>query len=424
MLKAARVYRDPVHDIISFKEEGLLGRIVASLIDTREMQRLRFVRQLGMAYLVFHGAEHSRFQHSLGVAHLARRIADRLHPALSPDQRIEAVAAALLHDIGHAPFSHVMERVFGIHHERYSLAILRDPASEVHQVLRSVDPTLPDRVAGRIAGEHGDPVDAIVSGQLDADRMDYLLRDAHMTGVGVGRYDLERILLMLGHDDDGLTVQAGGYEAVEGYLIARYHMYRLVYFHRGVRAAESMLQALFARARTLVEAGAGELVPPNALGACMTGAPVDPEAWADVGDHHAWALIESWRHHRDPVLALLAHGLLRRQLYKGIERPLPGPEAVAEDDKQVATIRDTLAPNEQFLFLVDDATDAPYRPYVPGKGAQVADSIRIRERDGRIFRIEERSPVVRALAQAAYRIRRWYVHPSILSKVERTVPLH
>lgn len=417
MLKAARVYRDPVHDIISFKEEGRLGRVIASLVDARELQRLRFVRQLGLASLVYHGAEHSRFQHSLGVAHMARRIAHRLGSALDEDQRIEVVAAALLHDVGHGPFSHVMERVFGFHHEDWSCRIVRDPETEVHDVLSQVDPALPERVARRISGGVGDFADAIVSGQLDADRLDYLLRDAHMTGVGVGRYDLERILLMLGHDEYGLTVQAGGYEAIEGYLIARYHMYRLVYFHRTVRAAEAMLKSVFARARDLMASGDGEVSPGGTLGRLLGGEQIATAQWTSLGDHHAWFAIERWRDHGDPVLSMLAEGLLKRRLFKGIERNLEGT-TLEEEDALVDRIRASLAPGEAYLFCVDDAGDTPYRPYRPGALQDIASSIRIREKDGRLFRIEERSPVVSALARAAYRFRRWYVHPTILSRLK------
>lgn len=418
MLSSARVYRDPVHDIISFKEEGVLGRIVATLVDTREVQRLRSVRQLGLASLVFHGAEHSRFQHSLGVAHLARRMADRLGHTVGEERRMEVVLASLLHDVGHAPFSHVMERVFDFHHETYSHDIVTHPDSEVRRVLASVDKDLPDRVARRIAGGAGDFADAIVSSQLDADRLDYLLRDAHMTGVGVGRYDLERILLLLGHDDEGLTVERGGHESIEGYLVARYHMYRLVYFHRTVRAAEAMLQALFARARALLLDGRDEIAPDHALGRCMRGESVDPVSWAGIGDHHAWSLIERWRTDDDPVLALLADGLLRRRLFKAMERPLDAQGALEQDDQLVERVREALAPNEQYLLRIDDAGDTPYRPYTPGDHHGLAGAIRIRGRDGHIERIEARSPIAAALARAAYRFRRWYVHPSIMSKVQ------
>ncbi len=409
----ARVFRDPVHDIISFKEDPTLGPIVCALIDTREMQRLRFVRQLGLAHLVFHGAEHSRFAHSLGVAHVARRMTDRLD--LDEDQRLAVICSALLHDLGHAPFSHVMERVFEFRHEERSEAIVLDGDTEVHGVLRAVDPTFPARVAELIGGRTDSWVGDIIASQLDADRADYLLRDGLMTGVKVGQYDLERILLMLDHDDEGLLVEIGGYEAVEGYLIARYHMYRLVYFHRVVRSAEAMLECAFSRARTRIEEGDMGLAPPGTLGSLMRRETVAPSDYADVGDYDAWSLIAAWRDDSDNVLADLCDDLMRRRLFACRER-----EVDDWDDELtlVARVREELAANERWYFFADEAGDVPYRPYVPRASNQ---SVRIRGRDGRVFHIEQRSHVARALADAAYRLRRWYYHPMLEAKLRRIV---
>ena len=192
-----KVFRDPVHNIINYRDEAVLGPLIVSLIDTPEMQRLRSVRQLGLANLVFHGAEHSRFAHSMGVAHVARRICDVFRNEMEPLDRVATVAAALLHDIGHAPFSHVMERVFHFHHESLSAAILLHPENASHQILHQVDPSLPQRVVDLICGATAGIGRDVVSSQMDADRLDYLLRDAHMTGAEVGRYDIERILKAL-----------------------------------------------------------------------------------------------------------------------------------------------------------------------------------------------------------------------------------
>lgn len=415
----AKVFRDPVHNIINWKDETRdgLGSLICALIDSREMQRLRHIRQLGLASFVYHGAEHSRFAHSIGVAHVARRMCDRIPGAFRPEERVATIAAALLHDIGHAPFSHVLERVFGFDHEALGVQIVLDDSTDVHRTLRRHSSELPQQVADLISGAHRGAGRAILSSQLDADRCDYLLRDAHMTGVDVGSYDFERILLMLGHDDAGLFVEIGAWEAVEGYLVARYHMYRLVYFHRAVRAAEAMLQMLFARARTLIEDGRADLAPPNALGRLMRREPVEAGEYALLGEYHAWSLIASWRDDRDRVLAELATGLLERQLFKGHERELGHDPAIREaDDRVVAAIREQLAPGEQFLFMVDEARDVPFRPYVP----RVADSgraVRVRDRNGRVFHIEERSALARALAEASYRLRRWYFHPALASKI-------
>lgn len=412
----ARTFRDPVHDIICWKDEGELGRLVCALIDAREMQRLRHVRQLGLASFVFHGAEHSRFAHSVGVAHVARRMVARLGVPL--EDRLVVVAAALLHDVGHAPFSHVMERVFGFDHEAWTVDILRDPETHVHRVLAEVDGTLPTRVADLISGKGPAWQRAIVSSQLDADRCDYLLRDACMTGVEVGRYDLARILLKLGYDDDGLVVDIGAFESVEGYLIARYHMYRLVYFHRAVRCAEGMLQQVFARARWWLDQGDFTVAPQGVLGNLMRRQAVTPAAFSALGEYEAWSLLSSWTQHRDPVLSTLAGGLLSRQLVKANERRAQTAEEIAADQEVEARIRESLSPNERFYFSVDEAGDTPYRPYLPSAQGGVR-SIRVRDRQGRVQTIEERSHLVRALAESTYRLRRWVYHPLLTERLRR-----
>ncbi|MFT4703227.1 MAG: putative nucleotidyltransferase with HDIG domain [Bradymonadia bacterium] len=413
-LPKPRTFRDPVHDIIDWKRDPD-GALVCGLIDTREMQRLRHVRQLGLASFVFHGAEHSRFSHSIGVAHVARRMCDQL--GLVGARRTATIAAALLHDIGHAPFSHVFERVFRFHHEQKSAEIILDPSSDVFAVLTHVDSDLPQSVTELVTGESTHWSRDLVSSQLDADRADYLLRDAKMTGALVGSYDLERILLMLDHDDTGLLVDVGGYEAVEGYLIARYHMYRLVYFHRAARSAETMLERLFHRATSLASQGDAQAMADGAIGELMRGEAVSASAWAKLGEYEAWSHIARWAEHPDPVLSKISSGLLERRLFKCNERrATPEDPEWRTDDLLAERIREELAPGERALFYVDEAADTPYRPYLPSESSR---GIRIRDAGSRVFFIEERSSVVQGLAASSYRLRRWFYHPQILPKLQR-----
>jgi HD superfamily phosphohydrolase len=411
----ARTFRDPVHDIISWKDEGELGRLVTALIDTPEVQRLRHVRQLGLASMVYHGAEHSRFSHSVGVAHVARRMVHHLGMDPGGLEARATLAAAILHDVGHAPFSHVMERVCGFHHEARSLEVVETPGTGVHEVLRQVDPTLPGRVSDLIGHRVQGAGAAIMSSQLDADRCDYLLRDAHMTGIGVGRYDLERILRMLESDAHGLLVQEGALESVEGYVVARYHMYRLVYFHRTVRAVESMLERLFARARALARSGDGQVLPAGEMTALLLGEPMDVEAWTSLSDHDAWMAVTGWKAHPDFVLRHLATGILQRRIFRSLDRPLPDEAAVEEDDARVARLMERLSERERYLFVVDEARDVPYRPYHPQR-VEAWQSIRM-VRHGTVSLLEHRSPLARALGESAYRLRRWCFDPLLSDKV-------
>jgi hypothetical protein len=286
----------------------------------------------------------------------------------------------------------------------------------VYRVLSEVDAGLPKRVADLLTGSSNDFAGHIVSSQLDADRADYLLRDAHMTGVKVGQYDLERILLTLGHDADGLLIDQGGYESVEGYLVARYHMYRLVYFHRVVRAAEAMLERAFGRARFLLDNGDETVAGPDALGTLMRRQQVDVGDYTRLGEFSAWSLIDRWTDHPDTILSTLSQGLMTRQLFAASDRARdPEGGGWQREDALADEVRDGLSPNERWFFFIDEARDVPYRPYVPGADARKA--VRIRGTDGRVFHIEERSHLTAALAEAAYEFRRWYYHPMIGPKI-------
>lgn len=224
--------RDPIHGFIGLRP------VEAALVDTLPFQRLRRVRQLGLTAMVYPGAEHSRFTHSLGACHVAGQLAETLaRDGWTGDVGLVRVAA-LLHDLGHPPFSHAGE--LGMHHEAMTARLVR--GGEVAEALRAhgIDP---EDVAGLLEGR-GDPVGkALVSGQLDADRMDYLLRDARACGVRYGEYDLPRLVESVTVAPDGsLGVRRAGLYAVEGMLLARYSMFQQVYFHRTRRLLDRLLE--------------------------------------------------------------------------------------------------------------------------------------------------------------------------------------
>jgi HD superfamily phosphohydrolase len=231
-----RTYHDPLHGAIRLDPQEPGEALAIDLIDTVPFQRLRRIRQLGPAFLTFHGAESSRFTHSLGVLHLARRALEhleRLDPGLA-EHRCLLYGAALLHDLGHAPLSHSGEEMYGMRHEAWSGRLIRH-----HPALRDrLDAEAPGLAAG-VASllEHGRSpsraIEALVSSQLDCDRLDYLLRDSYSTGTNYGQLDLERILAALTLAPDGnLALHPKGLLAVEHYLVVRHLMYRTVYNHR------------------------------------------------------------------------------------------------------------------------------------------------------------------------------------------------
>src|SRR5687767_9776827 len=196
-MTAEKIIRDPVHDVIAFRTDRPAEALLFRLINSAEFQRLRRVRQLGMASLAYPGADHSRYSHSLGVMETARKMLHRLRGffTIDPRQELVCLVAALLHDLGHGPFSHVFERVSGVHHEDVTRRVIRDADSQVHQVLAAHDAGLPEEVLSFITCQPKRTFfNDILASQLDADRFDYLLRDNLMTGSQYGAFDLSWLL--------------------------------------------------------------------------------------------------------------------------------------------------------------------------------------------------------------------------------------
>ena len=240
-----KVMRDPVHGYIHVHHQ-----IIWDLINAKEFQRLRRIHQLGGTYQVYHTAEHSRFSHSLGVYEVVRLMIETiedLKEALSAKEQIAVLCAGLLHDVGHGPYSHAFESVTDVDHELITTRIILED-TDINKILKSYDETLPELVSSII--DHTAPrqlLTQMISSQLDADRMDYLLRDSYFTGVSYGEFDLHRILRTLKLVEDRLVIKESGIHAVEDYIMARYQMYWQVYLHPTSRSFEVILQALFKR---------------------------------------------------------------------------------------------------------------------------------------------------------------------------------
>ncbi|MGF1575434.1 MAG: HD domain-containing protein, partial [Cyanophyceae cyanobacterium] len=262
----SRTYHDPLHGAISLDGGDSTEALLIRLIDTPPFQRLRRIRQLDAASFTFHGAEGSRFTHSVGVLHTARRVFDKMakrHSDLRP-YRALVLASALLHDIGHSPFSHAGEEMFGCHHEHWTRRIIAEDPS-IAQLLSEYDPSLPEQMQQVVQKTFSLPVvGQLVSSQLDCDRLDYLLRDSLLTGAQYGRLDLDRILTVMDYDPDtgSLKISARkGLGPIEHYLVVRYFMYTQVYQHPKSLAARFVQDRLFHRARVLYQAGDLELDP-------------------------------------------------------------------------------------------------------------------------------------------------------------------
>ena len=343
-------FRDPIHVQLRFDnvsvtspvpddDSGLRSSwLLRKLIDAPEFQRLRFIRQNGLANLVFHGAEHSRFVHSMGVSHLAHQMYDRvvrnMGEAVDSETRLTVGAAALLHDIGHGPFSHTLEHILSaldvtFDHEVMTQRIIADPDTSVNRFLREIDDAFPEQVLGYIDKERREKDKweyKLVSSQLDADRLDYLLRDAQCAGVRGHTFDLARLLDLLHHvEGKYIAVEEGGLEAVESYIVSLDQMYRAVYYHHAVRAASVVLQSCIARAVELYRDGDEEMFPD-----CMghdhplaklveLGDAIELNKYLRLGEHHIWTLIEYWSKSMDPILQDLANRIYSRRLFKSTD---------------------------------------------------------------------------------------------------------
>jgi len=393
------------------------------LIDSPEFQRLRRIKQLGLALFTYQGAEHSRFAHSLGVLHLMTRVLDRLSDRyhIAEEDRAAARAAALLHDIGHGSFSHVMENVLHFHHEAFTVQAVLSEETEVGQILRSYSAELPERIAAIIEGTFQPSALAqLVSSQLDVDRMDYLLRDSLMTGAKYGIYDLEWVInsLAIDEDNDRMIVEAGGLYAVEEYLQARYYMFRQVYFHRTLRSAEAVLRSTLRRALHLVEEGmAVWCAPGTAFEKMINREKLSIQEHLEMDDSDITFHLKQWQRATDPILSDLSRRFIGRRLFKAIDLDMPEDERgpFLEKARQVV-IDGGYDPN--YYFIEDHAGDIPYYNFYKAKGAEP--KARIYVQDGyahpRIREISEVSNAVYGL-QREYKLHRVCFPPEVKEKI-------
>lgn len=372
------IIRDPLWNNIRVDE------LAVSLIDTDAFQRLRYVRQLGLAYLVYPGATHTRFEHALGAYHLAKRTLAMLDGAEKLECEIIA-AAALLHDIGHYPFSHALEEIGALHHEDVARPIIT--RGKIAGILtKHISQDAPERICDIIRGGGGQspsPLQGLISGSLDLDKIEYLKRDALMCGVPYGEIDVDRLTNSLIIADDPETGNATiavlekGLSALESLLFAKYQMYRNVYWHHAVRSATAMYKRAVEDALRTGKLDASALV-----------------TYTDEG-----LLL---RLGNSPLLTAIR----TRRLYKrAAEWPA---EELSHDFEWVATDRDRVIAAEQELskvLKVSAILDFPAKTQMLGLDIPVA------RRNGEVYRLTADKLVgginLPALSEAFYKSARW-----------------
>ncbi|MGM0771739.1 MAG: HD domain-containing protein [Halobacteriota archaeon] len=356
-----KVIRDPVHGYIE------LDQLVLSLIDTPQMQRLRRIQQLGLSNLVYPGANHTRFEHSLGVMHLATTLTSQLE-SIEKDQKDEIRAAALLHDVGHGPLSHVTENIIKQYtrqrHEDVKNILKKGEIAEILDE-HGIGPV---NIAEHIKGET--PLGKIVNSEIDVDRMDYLVRDAHYTGVAFGLVDHVRLIHEMQFYEDNLVVGQGGLKAAESLLVSRFLMHPSVYYHHVSRIAETM----FTRAvHDLINKGS-----------------LDPFKLRQMEDGRLFEMIRD----DNGYAGELAKRLDERRLYK---RALHvGIEAVGENvlryrgkvERVENEIAEMVGIDSQEILI-----DIPKRP-------EIAEMKALIKADGKMLRLDEASNIVATIENA------------------------
>ena len=397
-----KVFRDPVHNFIRVQDQ-----VILDLIGTSEFQRLRRIKQLGVASAVFHGAEHSRFSHSLGVYEIARQFADHLekfYPTQEPgdglwdpSERLLLLTSALLHDLGHGPYSHTFEHIFNTDHESYTQQIILSPETEINQVLRQVAPDFPAKVASVIGKTYENPqVVQLISSQIDADRMDYLLRDAYYSGATYGEFDLARIIHVMRPYKGGIAFDQKGMYAVEDYVVSRYQMYVQVYFHPVSRSFEVLLQHLLERAKFLYD----ESKTDSRISTSFISPALMPLFAGDftlaqylmLDDSVMLANISEWRLADDAILADLATRFLDRKPLKSI---------LIEDSARglLPAITKLIASagfDERYYTAENDSYDLPYDAYNPSD-KKPRTQIEMMQPAGELFELSTQSALVAAM---------------------------
>ena len=387
-LDETKVLKDPVHSYIHIHYE-----VIWNCLDSKEFQRLRRIRQLGGDFQVYPTAEHSRFSHSLGVYEIVRRMVTEVKSLcveLTEYEKVCVMLAGLLHDVGHGPFSHAFEHITNHSHEEYTAKIILDN-TELNAILRAVSEKLPLDIVSIIQHTHeNDILNQIVSGQLDADRMDYLLRDSYFTATSYGQFDLERILrtMRVRKTNEGrkvIVVKYTGIHSVEDYIMARYQMYWQVYYHPVARSYEAVFIQLFNRLKDIFKVDKDYFEDMKVLIPFLEKSEVSVEEYFKLDENsllYCCALIQD---KEDNIAADLAKRLQNRRLF----------EYVDYNEENLAQIKNMLKENnldERYYLKIESIEASVYSPY---KGRKIL----IEKLNGDIVALEKASTIVESITK-------------------------
>ena len=357
-----KIINDPVYGFITIPSE-----LIYDLIQHPYFQRLRYIKQLGLSDLVYPGAQHTRFHHALGAMHLMGRALESLRAKgieISPQEMEAAQIAALLHDIGHGPLSHSLEETLlpGIHHESVSYLFMKSLNQQFNQSLKLALQLFRNSYPRKFFHQ-------LISGQLDIDRLDYLMRDSFFTGVMEGTIGIDRIIAMINVRNDQLVVEEKGIFSIESFLNARRLMYWQVYLHKTAVSAERMMVNIIRRAQYLYHAGE-PLGGSESLKLFLKESHTLEdftehnhllESFGQLDDNDIWGGIKIWKDHKDEILAGLCNRLLLRELFQIRLRNSPIKKVEIESAReQIHRAFGVLRKDANYLFSYGKVSNEAY----------------------------------------------------------------
>lgn len=365
--------------------------LIKQLINSFLFQRLRRIRQLSGVQMVFHGAEHSRFSHSLGVYEIANRFltVPDIKNALKEREQLVFLSAALLHDIGHGAYSHAFEDIFGVDHEEIGAKLIIEN-QELRNILDTIDDSFALDVSSILRKEKKFPlIEQLISSQLDVDRLDYLERDAYFTGAAYGHIDLDRLIRVLYIKNGQVVFKISGIHAIENYLISRYHMYWQVYYHPVSRAYEVVLEKIYQRVKDLLIADfsfSGNVEPLKNI----IDNPNNLESYVEIDDYYINGLISSFTKSTDFILRNLALDFMNRHIWGYIND-------TEENQKEIQKIKTQYKPEElKYYTTYRTVENSTYKD----DDVKYGDQILILLENGTISTLKEQSKIIESLMQS------------------------
>jgi uncharacterized protein len=434
---SSKIIRDPLYNYVNI-ERNTDGWLL-DVLNSPEIQRLRRIHQLGVSYLTYPGADHNRLVHSLGVLHLMTQVMEHLVSNYKDAEvrraREPLLAAALVHDVGHGPFSHLFEPCLGIDHEYWSKKIIEDTDTKLNKALRTCDQSIPRTVAELVdPANHNHPSwqKYLLSSQLDMDRLDYLRRDSLFTGSDYGHFDWYRLINSLELYD----AEPSGRDivwpekaclAIEEFIFSRYYMYHNVYLHKTTRGFEKLLEAMWSRARKLFAEGRDAALDPTIRDFWSTAEP-SVSHYLAIEEFTVLKQIQNWTSYEDRSLSDLARRFLERDRLAMVEPPDFESSLNPNYDEWEEELNRLVASRVEYedsrMYCLVDRVKAKYnQPYFPEKEddeQSINNAIRVHGRGERKpIEISSRLTRLKPVTEAPAPIVRYYVPKELQADAER-----